>query len=76
MLKKFTHDKGSRSKVLVVYVIESEAREVDEMLCVMQSPRYKYVSCRQTTTQDRLAAMDNNEIKMDMENMKHWRMQS
>ena len=33
--KQFTYDKGSRLKVLVVYVIESEAREVDEILFVM-----------------------------------------
>ena len=44
-------------------MIESEAREADEMLCVMQSLRYKHASYRQTTAQDRLAAMCNNEIK-------------
>ena len=38
-------------------------REVDGILCIMQSLRYKYVSYRQTTAQDRLAAMYNNEIK-------------
>ena len=61
--KQFTYDKGSRSKVLVIYAIESEAREVDEMSCVMKSPRCKHVSYRQTTAQDRLAAMHNNEMK-------------
>ena len=49
--------------MLVIYAIESEAREVDEMSCVMKSPRCKHVSYRQTTAQDRLAAMCNYEIK-------------
>ena len=38
-------------------------REVDGILCIMQSLRYKYVSYRQTTVQDRLVAMYNNGMK-------------
>ena len=49
--------------MLVVYVIEIEVREVDEMLYLMQSPRFKYVSYRQTTSQDRLAVMYTYEMK-------------
>ena len=61
--KQHAYEKGSRSKVLVAHVIETEAREVDEMLCLTQSPRFKHTSCRQTTSQDRLVAMHANEMK-------------
>ena len=42
--KRNTYENGSRSKILSVYVIESETKEVDEILCLMKSPRFKYVS--------------------------------
>ena len=61
--KRNTYENGSRSKILSVYVIESETKEVDEILCLMKSPRFKYVSYRNSTSKDRLAAMYYNDMK-------------
>jgi len=59
--KKYTYDKGHRSKVLVINAIESKAKEVNEMLCLMKSPRFKYISYKKTTPQERLQAMYHND---------------
>ena len=47
-------------------MIESRAKEIDELLCLLKSPRFKYISYRNTTSQERLKAMyhnDNNNAK-------------
>ena len=36
--KKFTFERGSRSKVLMICVIESKSKEADELLCTIRSP--------------------------------------
>ena len=59
--KKYTYDKGYRSKVLVINVIESKAKEVNEMLCLLKSPRFKYISYKNTSPQERLQAMFHND---------------
>jgi len=59
--KKFTYAKGSRSRVLVVLVIESKAKEINELLCMIKSPRFKYVSYQKSTTDEKLRAMYHND---------------
>ena len=61
--KRFTYERNTRSKVLTVYAIEEEAKEVDEKLCELVSPGYKYVSYRNTSSDERLVAMYHNERK-------------
>ena len=48
-------------KVLVVYAIESYAKEIDKLLCNLKSPRYIYCSYRNTDLDERLAALCKNE---------------
>jgi len=59
--KKYTFERGSRSKVLVICVIESKAKEVDELLCLIKSPRFKYISYRKSTSDEKLRAMYIND---------------
>jgi len=42
--KEYTYERGNRSKVLSIYVVEKEAKAVDEILCNLKSPRYTYIS--------------------------------
>jgi len=41
--------------------VEAEAKEVDDMLCNLESPRYIYISYRQTTSDERLTTMYRND---------------
>ena len=59
--KKFTFERGSRSKVLVICVIESKAKEADELLCAIRSPRFKYVSYQKSISEEKLKAMYHND---------------
>ena len=59
--KKWTYENGSRSKVLVVNAIESKADEINESLCSMNSKRYRYISYKKSTTQERMRAMYHND---------------
>ena len=72
--KRFTHEHGSRSKVLIVHAIEPEAKEIDEMLCNLRSPRCQCMSCRNSTSQERVPAMHHDEMKTVRLNMKHYLM--
>ena len=42
--KEYTYEKGKRSKVLTVYAISSEAKEINERLCQVKFSRYRYIS--------------------------------
>ena len=44
--KEYTYERGNRLKVLTVYAVEAEAKEVDKMLCNLELPRYIYISYR------------------------------
>ena len=64
--KQTTFERESRSKVLVICVIELKANEIDELLCFLKYPWFKYISYHKTTLQERLTAMyhnDNNNAK-------------
>lgn len=70
--KEYTYEKGTRSKVLAIYAVEREAKEIDEVLCDLKSPRYSYMSYKHTTSDERLAAMyrnDRNNIKSRYETL-------
>ena len=59
--KEHTCEKGNRSKVLSVYAVEREAKEIDEASCELKSPRYACMSYRHATSDERLAAMHRND---------------
>lgn len=61
--KRFAYERNSRSKVLSIWAIQDDALEIDEILSNMNSQRYKYLSCRKTTSEERLAAMHHNDVK-------------
>ena len=62
--KSYTYEKGLRSRVLVVYAIESEAKEIDEWLSEkVQEKRYRYISYRNSPSQEKLSAMYFNDMK-------------
>ena len=61
--KRFTYERNSRSKVLVIYAVHEDADEIEENLLKMKSPRYKYVSYKKTTSEERLAAMHHNDVR-------------
>ena len=63
--KRFTHDRGERSRVLTVYAIEKESKDVDEISCETKSPMHQRVSCRNSTPQERVAAVCHDEMKND-----------
>ena len=59
--KEYTYERGHRSKVLAIYAVQDEAKEVDEILYNLKSPRYSYISYRQTTSDERLTAIYTND---------------
>ena len=61
--KKFTHEHVTRSKVLTVHAIEPEAKDTDEILCNLKSTRCQHVSCRNSMSQERVAAMCYDEMR-------------
>ena len=61
--KRFTYEHNSRSKVLSIYAVQDEADEIDEVLCKIQSPRYRYLSYRRAILEERLAVMHHNDVK-------------
>ena len=61
IVKIFTYKKKERLKVLVIYVVESLAPQINEALCKMKSPRYIYYSYKSTDTNERSSAMCNND---------------
>ena len=61
--KRFTYERNSRSKVLSVCAVNEEADQIDEKLLKLESPRYKYVSHKKMTSEERLAAMHHNDVK-------------
>ena len=61
--KRYTYERSNRSKVLVVYAVKNEAKEVDKKLCILVSPSYMYISYRNIISNDRLAAIYHNDKK-------------
>ena len=59
--KEFTYEKKDRSKVLVVYAVESMATQINDTLCKMTSPRYLYCSYKNTDPNERETAMYRND---------------
>ena len=66
--KKFTYEKNIRAKVMILYAIDDEAKEIDSKMIQFISKRVKYVSYKYTSLAERLAAIYTNEIM----NMKFW----
>jgi len=60
--KEYTFEKGKRSKVLSVYVIEKKALEINEECSKLTNNRYQFVSYRKTTSEERLASMHHNKM--------------
>lgn len=60
--KEYTYDKGKRSKALVIYATENEAEKIDKKLKNMKSKRYRYLSYRLNTSEDRMGAMHYNDV--------------
>ena len=52
----------------MIYTIESNAKEINKLLYNLKSPRYKYISYKNTSSKERLAVMHFNEMK----NVKAW----
>jgi len=48
--KEYTYERGERSKVLMVYAIESLAQQIDKMFSNLELERYKYVSYRMSNS--------------------------
>ena len=61
--KEYTYEKGKRSKVLTVYAISSEVKEINERLCQVKFSRYRYISYKNTPSDLKLASMHTNEMK-------------
>ena len=61
--KEYTYEKGKRSKVLMVYVISSQVKQVLDGMSKMKTTRYKFVSYKHTTSEERLASMHYNDMK-------------
>ena len=61
--KEYTYEKGQRSKVLVIYATEEKADQINEKLSTIKSKRYRYVSYKKTTSEERLASMHFNDMK-------------
>ena len=59
--KECTYDKGKRSKALAVHATQDCAAQFDKMLDI-KSKRFRYASCKRSTSDSRLAAMHFNEM--------------
>jgi len=46
-----------------MHAIESEAKETNELLCNLKSPRYKYILHKNTSSEERLTVTHFNEMK-------------
>ena len=60
--KQHTCDRGVRSKVLVVHAIEEKAKEISNKLQEIKTSRCKHAPCRDTSIQERLLAMQANDM--------------
>ena len=49
--------------MLTIYTVEDEANETNEVLYNVKSLRYKYISYRNTSVEEKLAVMYHNEKK-------------
>ena len=61
--KRCTHEKGTSSKTLIVYAIESKAKKINSMLSDAMLERHKHASCKNTYSDKRLAARHFREMK-------------
>ena len=60
--KEYTYERGERSKVLMVYAIESLAQQIDKMFSNLELERYKYVSYRMSNSKVWMMSMHGNEM--------------
>jgi len=61
--KGVTWEKGLKTKALIVYAIEREAKVIDEILIEnVKNMRYRYISYRNSPSQEKMAAMHHNEM--------------
>ena len=61
--KENTYERNMKSKVLVVYCVETYANNLDESLMELVNPIIKYVSYKHTTSEEHLASIHINECK-------------
>lgn len=55
--------KRRREMVLMTYAIESKAKEVNELMGNTEDPKHRYASCRNVSSDERLAATHFNSMK-------------
>ena len=55
-------ERGVKSKALVVHAVEEKAQEVSLKLQQIQTKRYKFMPYKNATVQERLAAMQGNDM--------------
>ena len=60
--KKITFEKNFKSKVLMIYAMEQEAKETDQKILNTTFDGFKYVSFRLSSSSQRLAAMHSNDM--------------
>jgi len=60
--KQITHEKGTASKALVIYIVCDESKEIDEKICDATFKRFKYISYKLSDSAQRLGAMHSNEM--------------
>ena len=60
--KEFTFERNIKSKVLAVYAIKSKASEINEEFSKLINTRCQFISCRKTSSEERLASMHHNEM--------------
>ena len=61
--KKFTSEKGTRSKALTIYAVQSVKDEINEKLCNMNLARYECASYRNANAEERMVTMCHNDKK-------------
>ena len=60
--KHITYEKGMASKVLMIYALVSEAKEIDERIYSTRFKRFKYMSYKLSDPSQRIGAMHRNEM--------------
>ena len=60
--KQMTYERGMKSKVLVVYVVEEEADIIDTEIIQQKFRNFKYLSYKRSTLAQRMAVMHSNKL--------------
>ena len=60
--KRFTYEKGTSSKVLMIYAVQDEASAIDNAMFNAEFDRFQHVSYKLSTSSQQLGAMHLNEM--------------